>query len=255
MNAAQRRTCPACEAVLRRAARFCPTCGAPTDEEVTARRARRLERARIDRRAAAAVATVFGGTVLAVVVARRVAGADPTTSLAITHAVFYSLVALVGAASIGLLGSGAARASLASPGRPAWWLVGPALGALGVGISLLYVGGLASLYGLDVDSTLDRYSPDLATIVSVALLPALFEEWLTRGVLWTACERVTTPARTILITALLFAFMHGVGSGFLAYPHRFVSGLVAGWLRHRSGSLVPGIAQHFTRNLLCVLLL
>ena len=47
--------------------------------------------------------------------------------------------------------------------------------------------------------------------------------------------------------------MHGLGGGILAYPHRFVLGLIAGWLRHRSGSLLPGVAAYFIHNLLCVL--
>ena len=78
--------------------------------------------------------------------------------------------------------------------------------------------------------------------------------WLTRGVLWNACERVTTLGRTILITAFLFAFMHGVEGDLLVYPHRFVGGLTAGWLRHCSRSLHSGIVEHFTHNLLCVVI-
>ncbi len=48
--------------------------------------------------------------------------------------------------------------------------------------------------------------------------------------------------------------MHGLGGGWvLEFPHRFVSGLIFGWLRLRSGSLLPGMLAHFLHNALSLI--
>ena len=49
--------------------------------------------------------------------------------------------------------------------------------------------------------------------------------------------------------------LHGPGGGTLGLPHRLVAGAVFGWLRLRSGSLVPGIAAHAVHNALALALL
>ena len=57
---------------------------------------------------------------------------------------------------------------------------------------------------------------------------------------------------TILIIAGLFAVEHGHFPALL--PVGLVFGLVAGWLRHRTGSIVPGLVAHvLTDTLLFVL--
>jgi sodium transport system permease protein len=87
------------------------------------------------------------------------------------------------------------------------------------------------------------------------LYPALAEEWLNRGVLWVALERIAKPATVILCTAFAFAVMHGLNGGrYLELPHRFAGGLLLGWLRHRTGSLAPPIAGHATLNLIACLM-
>ena len=80
------------------------------------------------------------------------------------------------------------------------------------------------------------------------------EELLDRGVLWEASRRILSPGRTLLLTAALFTIGHGLQGGYLVYPHRFVAGLVFGWLRLRSGSVLPPIAAHLTCNGTWVLL-
>ena len=40
----------------------------------------------------------------------------------------------------------------------------------------------------------------------------------------------------------------------LELPHRFVMGLLLGWLRARSNSLAPCVLAHFTHNLLAILI-
>jgi len=89
--------------------------------------------------------------------------------------------------------------------------------------------------------------------LSIAVLPAVIEEWLCRGILWEAARRFLSSNATILLTAALFALLHGLGGGvFLELPHRFVAGLFFGFARERSGSLLPAIAGHFVLNGLAI---
>ncbi len=73
-----------------------------------------------------------------------------------------------------------------------------------------------------------------------------------RLLLWTACSRLTTTRRTIVATAMLFAFMHVPGWGLLGIPHRAAAGVVLGILRARTGSLVPCTLAHFLNNAVAV---
>jgi membrane protease YdiL (CAAX protease family) len=82
-----------------------------------------------------------------------------------------------------------------------------------------------------------------------AVLPALIEEWMCRGALWVALRPIAARGTTILTTAALFATLHGLNGGFvLELPHRFVMGLLLGWLRARSASLWPCVLAHFLHN-------
>lgn len=68
-----------------------------------------------------------------------------------------------------------------------------------------------------------------------------------------ALRRITGQKGTIFATALLFAMSHGLGGGgLLRVPHRFLVGLILGWLRARSGSLWPGILAHAVLNTLAI---
>ena len=80
-------------------------------------------------------------------------------------------------------------------------------------------------------------------------------QWLCRGVLWEASRPVLSPLATIGLTAGLFAFLHmSNGLGWLEIPHRFALGLILGWLRWRTGSLVPCFLAHFVNNSIAVAL-
>jgi membrane protease YdiL (CAAX protease family) len=87
-----------------------------------------------------------------------------------------------------------------------------------------------------------------------AVLPALGEEWLCRGVLWEAARRALGAAGTIALTATLFGFLHALNGGLLLeVPHRLAFGLLLGWLRWRSGSLGPCVLAHLVHNGLAIL--
>jgi membrane protease YdiL (CAAX protease family) len=84
------------------------------------------------------------------------------------------------------------------------------------------------------------------TLVRGTLLAALGEELLFRGALfgWLRAHLPAWP--TIVLTATLWTAMH-VGL-LVALPYVLVQGLGLGWLRERSGSVVPGLAFHAVHN-------
>lgn len=85
----------------------------------------------------------------------------------------------------------------------------------------------------------------IATLRGTFVVP-LFEELLFRGAVlgWTA-KHVPLPG-AIAASAGLFALMHGFP---IVMPYAFLFGLVAGWLRVRSGSSLPGVFM--TRSTAC----
>ncbi len=123
-------------------------------------------------------------------------------------------------------------------------------------MSYVYVETLLYLVGEEEASYTEVLGCELSygqLWLAMVLFPVLSEEWLDRGVLWAALRRVTGVRATVLCTAILFALMHGLnGGGILEVPHRFVVGLGLGWLRLRSGSLLPGILAHALLNTLAI---
>ncbi|MCX6232512.1 MAG: CPBP family intramembrane metalloprotease [Bacteroidetes bacterium] len=91
----------------------------------------------------------------------------------------------------------------------------------------------------------------LVNLFMIALLPALGEEFMFRGVLqklfkdWTAKVHIA-----IFITAFLFSAMHLQFFGFIP---RFVLGLILGYLYYFSNNLWVPIAAHFLNNATAVI--
>jgi uncharacterized protein len=91
-----------------------------------------------------------------------------------------------------------------------------------------------------------------ATLVAVAILPAICEELTFRGVLQPLFARWTGSVHLgIWITALLFSAIHLQFHGFLP---RMILGAGLGYLVHYSGSLWPAIVAHFLNNAMAVCL-
>jgi len=90
----------------------------------------------------------------------------------------------------------------------------------------------------------------LVTLVSTAVLPAILEELLFRGVVL----QLLRPAgdRTALIlSALLFGMAHGTVE---QIPFAFVVGLACGYYVLKTGNLFLGMVLHFLNNAMAVLL-
>jgi sodium transport system permease protein len=84
-----------------------------------------------------------------------------------------------------------------------------------------------------------------ADLLTLALLPAIAEELLFRGVVWDAWKPRLGKTGVILATAIVFGLYHGS-------IHRFAivtfAGLLLGVVRAASGSLWPAIAFHVANN-------
>jgi membrane protease YdiL (CAAX protease family) len=81
--------------------------------------------------------------------------------------------------------------------------------------------------------------------VDVALLTPVFEELLFRGLLQPKLELALSSTEAWIVQAALFAAAHL--SPVILVTH-FGMGLALGWVRRRSGSLLPGIVLHAAWN-------
>jgi membrane protease YdiL (CAAX protease family) len=83
-------------------------------------------------------------------------------------------------------------------------------------------------------------------LLMIAILPAIGEELLFRGVLLRLFREWTKNVHVaIIITALLFSFIHFQFYGFLP---RFLMGVLFGYLVYWSGSLWVSVIAHFVNN-------
>ncbi len=93
-----------------------------------------------------------------------------------------------------------------------------------------------------------HWTERLETLIVVACLPALAEEWLFRGVLQTELLKTRLqPLFALAISALVFAVFHLQPFHLLPL---FVFGFLLGWIRWISGNLWYSIGLHFANNAL-----
>jgi sodium transport system permease protein len=95
-------------------------------------------------------------------------------------------------------------------------------------------------------------TPLLLRLITLALIPAVCEEFFFRGFLMNALlvskDRWKGP---LFLTSFLFAAFHVIvdqSMTFERFPATFLLGLILGWIRIQSGSLFPGIAMHVLNN-------
>ncbi len=88
------------------------------------------------------------------------------------------------------------------------------------------------------------------SIIFIAVLPAICEEFFMRGIVMRAYERRGTKA-AIVISAILFGLMHGDIKN-LVGPIFF--GLLFGYLVIRTGSIYAGMIAHFVNNAVAIAL-
>lgn len=99
--------------------------------------------------------------------------------------------------------------------------------------------------------TLKGAKETLLGVLSIAVVPALIEETVIRGIVMQPLRKYGDKF-AIVASALLFAVMHG---NMVQIPYTVVGGLLLGYLAVVTGSLWPSVILHFINNLYSVVVL
>jgi uncharacterized protein len=128
------------------------------------------------------------------------------------------------------------------------WLLAPATFLAIAGVVEAWFWLLAMLY--DSHSYLAPFRehdwPPWSAVLLIVVHPAVFEEIAFRGFLQERLGALMGARDALLLQAAWFAFLHLSPA---VFPSHFVMGLCLGWLRLRTGSLVPGMLVHAAWNL------
>ncbi|HOZ30257.1 MAG TPA: CPBP family intramembrane metalloprotease [Bacteroidales bacterium] len=90
----------------------------------------------------------------------------------------------------------------------------------------------------------------ILNFVLIALLPALGEEFLFRGVIQKHCKELLKNSHiAIFVAAFLFSAIHFQFYGFIP---RLLLGMVFGYLVYFSGSIWPAVFAHFINNSMAI---
>lgn len=143
--------------------------------------------------------------------------------------------------------------------KPKYYLIALLL-IFGLMFSLGWVNDVAvrffSLFGYEARSS-DSYLPDLSgakiipALFVIAVLPALLEEALFRGVILNCCQRGAGTVRTVFIVGMCFSLFHTSPEQTV---YQFICGCLFALIALRSGSLLPSVAMHFVNNAVIVAL-
>lgn len=114
-----------------------------------------------------------------------------------------------------------------------------------------YLHGLGALFGIHLPNELAALAdhPRAWTIALVVVLPPLVEELAFRGVIYSGLRQSLSVGESLVVSSFAFGMIH------LSIPSLLTHvplGLYFGWLRHRSGSLWPGVLAHACHNAIVV---
>ncbi|MDE7439000.1 MAG: CPBP family intramembrane metalloprotease [Clostridia bacterium] len=87
--------------------------------------------------------------------------------------------------------------------------------------------------------------------IVIAILPAIFEELMFRGLLLNCCQNGMGSIRAILVTGFCFSLFHGSPEQTV---YQFIAGCAFAFIAVRSGSILPSMLMHFINNALIVIL-
>ena len=108
--------------------------------------------------------------------------------------------------------------------------------------------GVFDMFGIDayvdIEYVCDGPIDVLLFYVTVAILPALVEEFAFRGVILGKLRK-HSDSLAVLVSAVVFGLIHG---NFTQIPFAFVVGLVLGYITVKTNSLLPAIIIHFLNN-------
>jgi ABC-2 type transport system permease protein/sodium transport system permease protein len=92
-----------------------------------------------------------------------------------------------------------------------------------------------------------RAVPLSLIVVTMAVVPAICEELCFRGFIFGALRTRLSAALTIVVSALLFGVFHEILYSGRLLPSMFL-GLILGWVRLRTRSVLPGMLLHALNN-------
>jgi membrane protease YdiL (CAAX protease family) len=98
----------------------------------------------------------------------------------------------------------------------------------------------------EIITVLEELSPKSSILMalSVSLLTPILEELLFRGFILGVLLKCYDDRTSIVISALIFAIAHEP----VAYGMAFGGGLLYGWIRVKTGSIVPSMITHILWN-------
>ncbi len=122
-------------------------------------------------------------------------------------------------------------------------------------IAINYVSAIfQEILGIEFTSSVGEISLNgvketILGIISIAIVPALLEETVIRGIVMQPLRKYGDKY-AIIASALLFAVMHG---NMVQIPYTVIGGILLGYLTISTGSLWPSIIMHFINNLYSVI--
>lgn len=130
-----------------------------------------------------------------------------------------------------------------------WWYV--LLMGLGCQFVMLLLNLPVNLLLNQSESASFRHLPDLlAAFLVVGIIPAVFEEFLFRGIVYGVMKEFNSKA-ALIFTTVLFALMHGSVTGFLGY---LFLGALAVLILRRTRSVYACMGFHLINNIVAILL-
>jgi membrane protease YdiL (CAAX protease family) len=106
----------------------------------------------------------------------------------------------------------------------------------------------------DLGTDWESSSIDIALLfLSVAIVTPIVEELMFRGYILDAINRKHSDWTAIIWSSILFGLLHLFGGAFYI-GSTFIGGMIYGWIRVRTGSLLPSIAGHMMWNLMALYL-
>ncbi|MBQ9699969.1 MAG: CPBP family intramembrane metalloprotease [Lachnospiraceae bacterium] len=107
---------------------------------------------------------------------------------------------------------------------------------------------LSSLFvDMYVDHTLTTIVNENSVIINliiIALIPAIVEEFIFRGVIFNSYKK-RNPFGAVLLSAFLFGLVH---MNVNQFSYAFVIGVIFALLTYATGSIIPSIIAHFVIN-------
>ncbi|XZE35526.1 ABC transporter permease subunit/CPBP intramembrane protease [Pirellulaceae bacterium SH501] len=94
-------------------------------------------------------------------------------------------------------------------------------------------------------------APVWSVVLVMALIPAICEELVFRGFIFSGLQRDSGQVRAVLLSALLFGLSHGVLQQTITAS---LVGLLLGWIAYRTGGVGCTIVFHFVHNTVSMLI-